>query len=351
MDQKFRTNDQLSDGFSDKLTPLEPIDLRKADTISELVRQMGLSAFGGRSLAEATDVICEMANDDDCFVVGTFSGAMTVAKMGLIICDMMEFGLLDSIVTTGALLCHGLVESLGKTHFKLEHDFDDYQLFEKGYCRIHDSLELEKNLDDLEGFLDNILCDHDHESLLSSEILCRKIGEHLHRNVSSRSILASAFGCDVPVFIPAFIDCELALDVALHNRKRLLMGKPRVRFDPFLDLESYLNLVMNAKRLGIITIGGGVPRNWGQQVGPFADALERQDPGTVQKPIHFHYGVRICPEPAYWGGLSGCTYSEGVSWGKFKPRQMGGRFAEVMSDATIAWPIIMRAVFERLGHV
>ena len=56
------------------------------------------------------------------------------------------------------------------------------------------------------------------------------------------------------------------------------------------------------------------------------------------------YAVRICPESEHWDGLSGCHYSEGVSWGKFVPESEGGRFA----DATIAWPMIGRAFIERL---
>jgi deoxyhypusine synthase len=63
----------------------------------------------------------------------------------------------------------------------------------------------------------------------------------------------------------------------------------------------------------------------------------------------FDYAVRICPEPVHWGGLSGCTYSEGVSWGKIVPRSEGGMYVEVFSDATIAWPLIVKAVMERLG--
>jgi deoxyhypusine synthase len=37
-----------------------------------------------------------------------------------------------------------------------------------------------------------------------------------------------------------------------------------------------------------------------------------------------------------------------VSWGKFLPRKKGGRFAEVHSDATLVWPLLMKAVFEEL---
>jgi deoxyhypusine synthase len=60
--------------------------------------------------------------------------------------------------------------------------------------------------------------------------------------------------------------------------------------------------------------------------------------------------VRICPEPVHWGGLSGCTYSEGVSWGKFVPPAEGGRFAEVYSDATVVWPLLAKALFEELDR-
>jgi len=61
--------------------------------------------------------------------------------------------------------------------------------------------------------------------------------------------------------------------------------------------------------------------------------------------------VRICPEPVYWGGLSGSPYSEAISWGKFVPPAEGGRFGEVFVDATVGLPLIVAAVLERLGKV
>ena len=104
-------------------------------------------------------------------------------------------------------------------------------------------------------------------------------------------------------------------------------------FNPYLDLNSYADHVLSAKRLGIFTIGGGVPRNWAQQVGPYIE-IGNLRLGLSVKPPRFHYGVRICPEPDYWGA-SGCTYQEGLSWGKFRPE--GWRtIAEVLSDATVA---------------
>ncbi len=106
--------------------------------------------------------------------------------------------------------------------------------------------------------------------------------------------------------------------------------------------------MLRQKRLGIFTIGGGVPRNWSQQFGPFIELRHRRLGEHV--PLkRYHYGLRICPEPVYWGGLSGSPYSEAVSWGKFVPQAEGGKFGEVFVDATLGLPLIVAAVLERLG--
>ena len=90
-----------------------------------------------------------------------------------------------------------------------------------------------------------------------------------------------------------------------------------------------------------------MPRNWAQQVGPYFE-IRRGRTGADEPVRRYKYAVRICPEPDHWGGLSGCSYTEGVSWGKFVPEAEGGRFAEVYADATIAWPLVVRAVMERI---
>ena len=163
--------------------------------------------------------------------------------------------------------------------------------------------------------------------------------ENFEKNLpnNKRAILKSAYVHNVPVFVPAFTDSEMGLDIEVLNIKRQLAGKERRTFDPYLDIEEYARHMSQQKRCGIFTIGGGVPRNWAQQMGPMLDIIEKRL-GLPGKGFRFAYGVRVCPEPVHWGGLSGCTYSEGVSWGKFIPESEGGKFAEVYADATIIWP-------------
>jgi len=347
--EKRRKKTKLRDGFSDGLKPVMPLDLSKVKTVDDLVTQMSSTSFGGRSVGEAADVFYKMISDKDCFVVLTLSGALTVAKMGLVICDMIDNGMVDAVISTGALMAHGFVEAAGKTHFKYENKMDDKDLYYAGYDRIYDTIELEKNLDDVELIIKNVLNGIDRGNVLSSRFLNEKLGAYLAGKVRGRGILKSAYLKKVPVFIPAFTDSELGLDIAIYNRGLKLKGKGAFQFDPFLDLETFAELINRQKRIGIFTVGGGVPRNWAQQVGPYLDIVrKRLKKGGGFK--RYQYGVRICPEPVHWGGLSGCTYSEGISWGKFIPQDEGGRWAEVYADATIALPLIVKAVLERLGR-
>ena len=347
MKRKSRDESHYGAGHEDGLTPLAPLDPTETRSVDQLVRAMGQTAFGGRRLGEAADVYEAMLREDGCFRVLTISGAMTIAKQGLLICEMIDRGWVQTVVTTGALMTHGLSEAAGMLHFKHSPDMSDEDLYEKGYNRVYDTIELEKNLDDVERILGLVLEGVEPGSVLSSQRICELLGRHLEEQVPGRAILASASRKGVPVYVPAFTDSELGLDLAIHNHLRVRDGGRAFHFDPFLDLDHFADSIRQHDMLGILTIGGGVPRNWAQQVGPYLEIL-RNRLGKQEPVRRYKYAVRICPEPEHWGGLSGCSYEEGVSWGKFVPRSEGGRFAEVFADATIAWPLLVRAVMERM---
>ncbi|MGO9125103.1 MAG: deoxyhypusine synthase family protein [Terriglobales bacterium] len=340
---------KLHNPVEDRLTPLEPLDLTKVRTIDQLVRAMAKTAFTGRQMGEAADVLEAMARDEECFMVMTLAGAMTVAKQGLIITELIDRGIVNAIVSTGALMAHGLVEATGRAHFRYNPEVPDTELYEQGYNRVYDTLEPETNLDEVEEVLSEVLDGWDQGEVMCSYKLNHAIGAYLAKHAKQqRGILKSAYEKGVPVFVPAFTDSELGLDVALNNRMRESTGRHKIKFDPFEDLEHFAATLLRQTRLGIFTIGGGVPRNWSQQFGPFIELRHRRMNENV--PLkRYHYGVRICPEPVYWGGLSGSPYSEAISWGKFVPPAEGGKFGEVFVDATVGLPIIVAAVLERLG--
>jgi deoxyhypusine synthase len=347
---------EFHDGRSDGLIPLESLDLDKVTSFSDLLRGMARTAFSGRSLGEAFDVTLAMVKDAECKVVLTLSGAMTIAKMGKVISTMIDTGMVQAVVSTGALMAHGLSEAVGMVHYRHDPRMSDEELFEKGYNRVYDTLEMEANLNYVEEFSGKALDTLAGEAELGSEAICRTLGKILADDPQGAGVLRSAYVRKVPVYVPAFTDSELGLDLSTWAMKKAKKGGLKdamavfdavPRFNPYHDLNSFARFALSSKRLGIFTIGGGVPRNWAQEVGPYIDVTNHRL-GLDFKPPRYQYAVRICPEPTHWGGLSGCTYSEGVSWGKFVPESEGGRFAEVYADATTVWPLLIKGVLEEL---
>ena len=352
--QNMHKDREFHDGRADGLVPLESLDLDRVTSFASLLRAMSKTAFSGRALGEAFEVTLEMVRDPACKVVLTLSGAMTIAKMGKVIARMIEADMVQAIVSTGALMAHGLSEAVGMVHYRHDPRMSDEELFDKGYNRVYDTLEMEANLNYVEEFTSRAL--DTVEPPFSSQQICRAMGKLLSADARGQGVLRSAYEKGVPVFVPAFTDSELGLDLATWAmRKGRKKGTdPRAVLDivpaynPYHDLNAFAKFALDAERLGIFTIGGGVPRNWAQEVGPFVDIMNHRL-GIQLTPPRYRYAVRICPEPTHWGGLSGCTYSEGVSWGKFVPPEEGGRFAEVFADATTVWPLLIKGVLEELG--
>src|SRR5207247_2504924 len=172
---------ELHNPIEDQLIPLEPLDLSHVRSINDLVVAMSKTAFTGRQIGAAADVLEAMARDKDCFVVMTLSGALTVGKMGLIFCDLIESGVVHAIVSTGALMAHGLVEATGHSHFRYDPKMDDKELFEAGYNRVYDSLEPEVNLDHVEEVMQRLLNEWEAEEVACGWQIHGRVVEELHK--------------------------------------------------------------------------------------------------------------------------------------------------------------------------
>ena len=308
--------------------------------LQDLPRYGGLAA----QVARGAQALQAMVSDQDCVRFLTVSGAMTVGKMDLIICDMIEHGLIHAISSTGALMAHGLVSSIGLKHYKYNPKYDDTELARRKLNRVTDTLEPETNLDTVEEVIGKVITKLDGREMLSPTALNRLIGKHLAENYpNDRGILKSAYLHNVPVFVPAFVDSELGNDIYIHNMKRRRRGKKPILMDLERDSKELIRLVTDSKRFGIFSIGGGVPRNNVQNVAPLIEIInERLGPTFPNR--RFSYGVRICPDKPHFGHLSGCTYSENESWRK---ADKNGIYAEMLADATQVWPLLVKYVLEK----
>jgi len=315
--------------------------------MGELKQFSGIAA----EIAFGAETLYSMVTDPDCTVFMTLSGAMTVAKMSLLICDMIDRGMVQYISSTGALMAHGLIESVGLKHYKYDPSHDDATLATQGLNRVTDTLEPEENFTHIDAVINQVLDDIEAiASIYSSDHfgsweLHSAIGEYLHTHYPhERGILKSAYERDVPVVVPAFIDSEIGNDVRVHNMARIREGGQKLVMDMERDTEKLFRMALDTKRMGIFSIGGGVPRNNTQNVAPLIDIANHRL-GEQFPRKKFSYGCRICPDAPYYGHMSGCTYSEGKSWGKM---EFDGMFAEIRTDATLTWPFILKYVMDKM---
>ncbi|MBY9003992.1 MAG: deoxyhypusine synthase family protein [Candidatus Lokiarchaeota archaeon] len=319
------------DYLSQKITPF---NVNKVKNIDDLLSALKYCGFQGRNLGKALDILYKMVSNPDILTVLTLSGAMVPAGMGDLISALMDHKLIDVLVTTGANVSHDLVDaSTNVGHYIGNVNMDDNELYKLRINRIYDTLLPERNYKIAEDTLLEIIheiFDTKEIDILPSDLLA-KVGAKLNK----RSILAIASKNNIPIFVPAFTDSEFALNLIKYSIKE----DYKFNFDILGDVLKFADIIRNSQEYGTLIVGGGVPRNWAQQVFPLLDQIE-----NVEN-MGYNYSVRIHTATEYDGGLSGCTISESKSWGKYS---LESKYVSVWCDATIALPILITGLLQRL---
>ncbi len=326
-----------------KIAPLSPRDITGVD---DLLRVLGGCSFQGRALSRCLDVLENMARDQECLIVMTLAGAMVPGGMEEVVTQLIEEKIIDALVSTGANISHSMVNHAdpeNQGHFVGTTAVNDVELYDHHINRIYDTFLPEEGYHKGEMLLEAILRKVFDErgidpaqgwSVRPSELF-RIVGAELDA-MGKRGILAAAARHGMPIYCGATSDSEFALNLVKYN----LRNGWRIQLDELSDVDLFAKSLLRTERCGTMIIGGGVPRNWAQQAWPLLEmtgATERHG---------YDRTVRIYTDSPSWGGLSGCTISESVSWGKYTENAIA---AEAQCDATIALPLLTVGLFERLG--
>ncbi len=322
---------QKEDFLIKKVKPFNPKNVKNINNLLTALKDCG---FQGRNLGFALDILEKMVSNKNCLTVLTLSGAMVPAGMGELISVLMEYNLIDILISTGANLIHDLVDAVSNVgHYLGSLNVDDDELFKHRINRIYDIFLPEENYDKADIKLLEIIQSSFEEKKIQitpSEFL-QKIGSKL----SAECILSMAAKKNIPIFVPAFSDSELALKLIKYD----LYEGYDFQFDILGDVKKFGDIVRNYKEYGTLIVGGGVPRNWAQQIFPMLDQFDK-----IEK-MGYNYSVRIHTAMEYDGGLSGSTFSEAKSWGKYS---LESKHISVWCDATIALPILITGLLQRL---
>lgn len=326
-----------------------PIDIEGIDTISGMLSAFNNTSFQSRNLARCVEIFTKMLEDpDEPTIFLGLAGAMIPAGMKKVISTMVKRKMVDVIVTTGANAYHDLVECFGGYHFKGSPHVDDAELYLHGIDRIYDTYAEEKRYrlvdERFAQLADKIMAERPDSSPMSSREFLFELGKLIDQEGDPKekesSFLWNCWRFKVPVFVPALCDSSIGLGLTKHYIKCVNRNVRSLIISQIKDNYEILQIKMAAKKTGVIYVGGGVPKNYIQQTA-YLEAL-------TGKPGRGHdYGFQITTDRPEWGGLSGCTFKEGISWGKDKHT---GEFVTCYCDATIALPLIVKAVLERLGN-
>jgi deoxyhypusine synthase len=318
-------------------TPVVSIDIKQHD-VRPLVDALSQMAFQARNLGRAARIYDAMLADTECSVIVCMAGSLCSAGLRDVFIDLIEHRMADAIVSTGAnIVDQDFFEALGFRHWRGEIRVDDDELRRLAIDRIYDTYIDEDELricDETVGKIaDEMLAAGGPRAVSSREFL-REMGAWLERErPGTRSIVAAAYRAGVPIFVPAFSDCSAGFGLVHHQTHH---PDGYIAIDSAADFRELTQLKLAAGATGLLMVGGGVPKNFAQDVVVAAEVLGHD------AEMH-RYAVQITVADERDGALSGSTLREANSWGKVKL----GEEQMVYAEATVALPLVAGYAYHR----
>jgi deoxyhypusine synthase len=293
----------------------------------------GFQAFNAARLSESCQIFTAkmLAPENETTIGLTMAGAMTPAGLGGCVIELMDCGLVDFIISTGANLYHDLHYALNFTLRRGSPFLNDVELYEKGIIRIYDVLFPATVLLETDSYIrDFIVRSGLNEPVATSEFHYRLGRDLLERypGCEEHSVVARAAVAGVPIYTSSPGDSSIGMNIAYHE----LMNGGRLMIDPNKDVNEICAIVLAGRRNGCVVVGGGSPKNFYLQAQPTLWEVYGIPKGGND------YFIQLTTDQVVWGGLSGASPAEAVSWGKINPSVLPDTVV-AYCDSTIALPL------------
>lgn len=319
---------------------IEHIDIKKYNVVP-MVDAMEHMAFQARNLSNAAHIFNKMQEDKDCAVFLTLAGSLISAGLKQVIVDLVKHNMVDAIVSTGAnIVDQDFFEALGFKHYIGTQFVDDNELRKLMIDRIYDTFIDEEDLRICDDTIAKICEKLEHRPYSSREFIV-EMGRFLDENEQyapyrENSIVWQCYKKGVPIFVPAFSDCSAGFGLVHHQWHN---PDKHISIDSAKDFLEITKIKLHNSDSGLFMIGGGVPKNFVQDIVVACDILEKE------APMH-KYAVQITVADERDGALSGSTLKEACSWGKVDVvhEQM------VWAEATIAMPLIAGYAYHKKSY-
>ena len=315
-------------------TPVNQIDLESIQTIEQLMTAFQGSSIQSRNLGICARVWEKMLLDEErpTIILG-LSGALIAAGLRKVLRDMIKYGLVDAIASTGAVMYQDFYQAMGGQHYVGTPQADDGILHDLKIDRIYDTYVDENLFEKTDKYIGQMLELKIKPGNYSSRQIMEFLGDLTD---DDNSILHTARKYGVPVFSPALNDSSIGIGLTVYYANT--MGQDRVTLDCIKDNHEILKIVAESKKTAAIYIGGGTPKNWVNDAVVMANY-------TYDRDIDGHsYAIQVTTDAPHWGGLSGSTLEEAQSWGKV---HTDATHRTVNVEASVALPMMVGYLIQK----
>jgi len=316
--------------------PVSTIEVGKK-SISTLLDEMSQTGFQGKKLGEVARIWADMARAKGLTVFLGLTGSLSTTGQWKIVRWLVEKRYVDVIVSTGANISEDILEALGYHYYQGTWLADDEELLKLKIDRFYDVYADELQYRKLERTIYNFADTLDPKKVYSTREFLYGFGEFLS-NKGIDSIVAAAQRAKVPIYSPGLIDSGYGVALSLLRREK---GK-MIRLDQTKDMEELAQIAERTKKTGVVYLGGGVPKDTIQ----LSTIIKSLSKGGEEETPH-EFAIQITADSPQWGGLSGCTLEEAISWGKISSN---AKKAVLYADITLALPLIAHALNEKVSR-
>lgn len=314
---------------------LQPIEVKNPKTVSQLLSEMAKTGFQGRKLGEVVEVWERMSKEKNLTIFFGYAGSMSTTGQWKIVKWLIENRFIDVLVSTGANISEDIQDAMGHGYWQGSPLVSDEELFKHNIFRYYDVFTDAIKYRQMTELIREFIITLNESHIYSSREFCYLFGKFLtQKNIDC--ILSAAYKHKVPVFSPGIMDSEYGIAAVLARRK----DRKNIIVDQVKDFDEFATIGEKSKDTAAIYIGGGVPKDYTQLLTAIVALLKGESLEYPHK-----YAIQITTDSPQWGGLSGCTFEEAISWGKESPK---GRNVQCYCDVTIALPIVVHALCERV---
>jgi len=123
------------------------------------------------------------------------------------------------------------------------------------------------------------------------------------------------------------------------NLVRMAMEGYPIRLSSGKDIFDSAAIAYASKGTGFVELGGGGPKNFIQQTGPTISQILSVDFEGAER------GLQIGTAIEREGSLSGCTFSESVTWGKYSSDD-DEKLVQIWGEYSVIFPLLSAFVLD-----